>query len=71
MVTRHLLIPTLVAVSLRLAAAAPIAAPSAPQWKACTGWVSRPPTAYAVNNRDGLLVFTATGAGTEIGRAHV
>ena len=43
-----------------------IGAPSAPQWKACTGWVTNPPTKYEVSNRNDLLVFDAEGANREM-----
>ncbi|MHB8997486.1 MAG: DUF6259 domain-containing protein [Armatimonadota bacterium] len=49
------------------AAAEPVIdAASAPQWKACTGWVSTPPATYNVADEGGSLVFTAEGAGREM-----
>jgi hypothetical protein len=66
MKTRHVLAWSAVAIGLRLAAAPTIEAQSAAQWKACPGWVSKPPATYAVTESDGLLVFSAEGAGTEM-----
>jgi len=56
----------LLCASVGWAAAPVIDAASAAQWKACPGWVGKPPAAYAVAARDGLLVFSAEGAGTEM-----
>lgn len=50
----------------RLQAADAIDGASAAFWKACVGWVSRPPATYGVSAEAGNLVFAATGAGTEM-----
>ena len=39
---------------------------TAPLWTACTGWTATPPTAYAVTQENGALVFTAQGADREM-----
>lgn len=65
----RLLLPLLVLVSLATAihAASPILdGISAPQWKACTGWVTNAPAKYGVSNEQGTLVFGAEGPGTEM-----
>ncbi|MCE5238244.1 DUF6259 domain-containing protein [bacterium] len=49
-----------------LALAAEITGASAPQWRPCTGWVTKAPAEYGVADGSGALVFTARGAGTEM-----
>ncbi len=54
------------AVGLRLSAADVIDSDSAAFWRACVGWVVKPPTTYGVSAEAGNLVFAATGTGTEM-----
>ena len=46
--------------------AAEITGASAPQWRPCTGWVTKAPVEYGVADESGALVFSARGAGTEM-----
>ena len=50
----------------RLSAADLIESPSAAFWKPCVGWVRNLPATYGVSAEAGNLVFTASGAGTEM-----
>ena len=56
----------LLALSLVTLAAQPIDGTSASRWQALAAWSPKVPAAYSVTARDGKLVFSASGAGTQL-----
>ncbi len=55
-----------VLVSVGSHAQQPLDGGSATRWEARTGWVKEAPATFGVTDEGGLLVFSATGAGTEM-----